>query len=142
MEVARECPYWSPVTKKPIAENYAEQLNAALSEYEAVGGVYGFVHRQENCPYYDQYQAYIRDETAIIMNSALWDIETFSGRKASVPIEIIDEGDAYLDNLCFHISVGKEKLDSIFKKYHDLIEDGFREDLVKEFNQLLEHYQG
>ncbi|MFP4559034.1 MAG: helicase C-terminal domain-containing protein [Archaeoglobaceae archaeon] len=142
LEVARECPYWSPVIRKPIAENYAQQLNAAMSEYEAVGGTYGFVHRKENCPYYDQYQGYVKGGAAVIMNSALWDIETFSGRKAAVPIEIIDEGDAYLDGLCFRISVGKEKLDGIFKKYQDMLEDDFREDLTKEFNRLLEDYQG
>ncbi len=140
--VARECPYWSPVTKKPIAENYAQQLDAAMSEYQAVDGPYGFVHRKENCPYYTQYQSYLKDEIAIIMNSALWDIETFSGRKASVPVEIIDEGDAYLDGLCFRISVGKEKLDKLFNKYQDLIEDEFRDDLIREFNRLLENYQG
>lgn len=142
LEIARECPYWSPITKKPIAENYADQLDAAMSEYEAVGGTYGFVHRKDNCPYYNQYQAYLKDEIAIIMNSALWDIETFSGRKSAVPVEIIDEGDAYLDGLCFRVNVGKEKLDKIFKKYQDMIEDDFREDLTKEFKRLMENYQG
>lgn len=140
--VARECPYWSPVTKKPIAENYANQLDAAMSEYQAIGGAYGFVQRKENCPYYQQYQAYLKERIAIIMNSALWDIETFSGRKASVPVEIIDEGDAYLDGLCFRISVGKEKLDKIFNKYRDMIEEEFRDDLIREFNRLVENYQG
>jgi len=140
--VARECPYWSPVTRKAIAENYAEQLDACISEYEAVGRSYGFVHRQENCPYYNQYQAYLKEGIAIVMDSALWDIETFSGRKVRVPVEIIDEGNAYLDSLCFRVSVSEERLKTIFKKYGDIIEDDFREDLLKEFNRIVESYAG
>jgi Rad3-related DNA helicase len=141
LEVAEECPYWSPIQRERIAEVYVSRLkNVKLSKYEAVDGIYGFVQRDEICPYYRQYLAYLKNEIAIVMNSAIWEIETFIGRKVKVPIEIIDEGDAYLDSLCFRISVSEKKLKRIFERYEIPLE--FKNKLLKDFRGVLGNYSG
>lgn len=140
--VASECPYWSPVTRAEYAERFAELLGAGLSKYEAVGGEYGFVHRKENCPFYNQYQAYLKDGVATVMNSALWNIETLSGRKARVPIEIIDEGDAYFDGLCLRVNVTEAMLKGIINKYKDFVKEDLKDELLEEFSSIVEGYKG
>jgi len=138
LDVARECPFWTPVVRLEIGKYYAEKLKTDFVPYTAVGGRFCFVFNEKTCPYFSQYLAYTRDNTAIIMNSAIWEIETFSGRKASVPIEIIDEGDAYLDSLCFRVTVSKRRLENILRKHREHLPSLLIKRIVNEFSNALE----
>ena len=136
-DVAKECPYWNPVVKLEIGKNYASKLGESYIPYNAVGGAYCYVSNQGECPFLSQYIAYTMDNVAIVMNSAIWELETFSKRKASVPIEIIDEGDAYLDSLCFRVSVSKKTLENIFKKHKKNLAKKLVEEIIYEFSKAL-----
>ena len=47
------------------------------------------------------------------MNSAKWEAETWLGRKPKVPVEIIDEGDEFLDGLTYRTSVTRRLFERI-----------------------------
>lgn len=64
------------------------------------------------CPYYEQFYSYARSD-AIVMNSAKWNLETQMGRKPQVDIEIMDEGDYWLDSLTTTIEIPRSSIDRI-----------------------------
>ena len=129
-EACFECKYWAPVYSEVLAEKIEEHLiNHEQYSYQSISGQKVFFCPDEPCDYYQQFDYYTRDG-AIIMNLAKWLAETWIGRKSSVPIEIIDEGDAFLDNLSFRTTISsrfftslrnKEKISE--QKYIDLLND-------------------
>jgi Rad3-related DNA helicase len=96
ISVAPSNPYWSPI----ISASYElKQLSdASMKKYRGLNNRdFIFYHRKRGCTYYDQYQSYI-DGDVIIFNSAKYKIETALDRKPATDVEIIDEGDEFLDN--------------------------------------------
>jgi len=131
-DAASECKYWSPIYSIDFASRtarrfYSKGIDVSILEYDSFYGKKGIVTRSEICPYYKQYLAYTEDSVALVMNSALWEIETFVGRKPKVLVEIIDEADAYLDSLCLQVRITRSTLKKYFKKYEDIVikEDPF-----------------
>lgn len=150
-EIARICPYWSPIHEEETIHTWGKALDREPIPYNAVGGRYAVIRRNhsedENCPYLRQFTSYVKRNVALVMNSAMWETETLAGRKPRVPIEIIDEGDAYLDGLCFQEQIARKGLETIFKKNKEVIEEAERvreadlklvDEIWDKFNQLIE----
>ena len=119
LEIASECPFFSPVIRINLEALYCKELECEFEtlHYEAVNNTFSILRRQEQvCPYYQQYREY-ESSDVILMNSAIWMLETLSlKRKPVKPIEIIDEGDAFLDSLSLKKSINFRLLDSIEEK--------------------------
>ena len=67
----------------------------------------------EVCPYYKQFYSYV-DSDVIVFNSSKWNLETLMGRKPKVHVEVIDEGDYWLDNQATTIELMRSTIDKIF----------------------------
>jgi Rad3-related DNA helicase len=65
------------------------------------------------CPYYKQFYSYVRSDV-IVFNSAKWNLETMMGRKPKVKVEVIDEGDYWLDSQATTIELARSTIDKIF----------------------------
>jgi len=99
MHVASICPYWSPIYPFKPPRKYLPKNK--IIAYESVEGVKYYLKAPIPCGYYKQFECYAEENIAIIFNLAKWEIETWMKRKPLVPIEIIDEGDEFLDQLTY-----------------------------------------
>jgi hypothetical protein len=121
LDVASACPYWSPVYHERLLQTVRKKLkNRTILPYEGIGGEHYYFMANEPCGYYAQFETYTRN-CAILMNNAKWETETWVKRKPAVPIEIIDEGDLFLDSLTYSISITETIFD-------DLIREGLIDD--------------
>ncbi len=95
-----------------------------IEYYDSVGqGEMGVFIRDEKdkngkpcadvCPYYKQFYSYVESDV-IVFNSAKWTLETKMGRKPKVQLEIIDEGDYWLDSQAKTIELMRSTIDRIF----------------------------
>jgi hypothetical protein len=64
------------------------------------------------CQYYKQFYAYTQAD-CIVMNDAKWEIETMIGRKPKVNIEIVDEGDYWLDHRSMSLEFSRFMIDKM-----------------------------
>lgn len=64
------------------------------------------------CEYHKQFYAYTQAD-CIVMNDAKWSIETNIGRKPKVNIEIVDEGDYWLDNRSISLEFSRFMIDKM-----------------------------
>ncbi len=95
--VAGACPYWSPIVSDEFAKNTS--LEAEKLGYDAIKKNRRYIlQRKPGCSYYNQFHAY-RDADAIIFNSKKYELENVMLRKPATKLEIIDEGDEFLDKL-------------------------------------------
>jgi hypothetical protein len=106
-----QCKYWSPVIP---AENPPPILEKTrkLFAYESIGGMKFYCESETPCPYYVQFRHFVTSG-AIIMNSAKWEAETWLQRKPRVHLEVIDEGDDFLDGLAYKTTFDLRTLQSI-----------------------------
>ena len=145
IDVAKECPYWSPIVPEKHKDVYMRNLKnvAHVYEYSSFGGKKYILMSHDPCPFYKQFKAYA-DEAVILMNSAIWEIETLNGRKPRVRIEVIDEADAWLDSLSFQRTISASTIQKLVEKYSNEDEAiaSNLENLLNEFTLLLEKYKG
>lgn len=89
--------------------------------YESVGqGLMGIFIRDEvdkhgnpcaeACPYYKQFYSYVKSDV-IVFNASKWNLETTMGRKPKVKLEVIDEGDYWLDSQSSTIELSRSTID-------------------------------
>ena len=103
--VASRCKYWSPIYSKDLSDKIVEYLpNHIPYNYTSLTGEKTFFYSPEPCDYYKQFMCYTHPG-AIIMNLAKWEMETWIGRKPLTSVEIIDEGDMFLDNLSYRNTI-------------------------------------
>jgi len=96
ISIAPSNPYWSPIVSADV--ELRSLKDAVWKRYKGLDDKeFIFYHRKRGCSYYDQYQAYL-DADVLIFNSAKYKIECMLNRKPSTEIEIIDEGDEFLDS--------------------------------------------
>jgi len=113
--IASDCPYWSPVYSF-IPDTIGKWLpEHNRFRYDSITGERSYYRAPDPCEYFDQFY-YFTKECAMIMNLAKWEIETWIGRKARVPIEIIDEGDDFLDSLKYKVVISKRYFESISRE--------------------------
>lgn len=95
-----------------------------IEYYESVGqGPMGIFIRDEKdkdgklcpdvCPYYKQFYSYIESDV-IVFNSAKWKLETMMERKPKVNVEIIDEGDYWIDSQATTVELMRSTIDKVF----------------------------
>jgi len=143
IDVAKECPYWMPIVPEKHAQLYKHILNDVnyTYEYESVSGKRKIFVRDEPCSFYCQFLSYAGNNV-ILMNSAIWELETLNGRKPRVNIEVIDEADGWLDSLSFQRSISVRTIQKLIDYYK---EDSYVADnldaLLNEFTLLLEKYK-
>ncbi len=95
--VACACPKWSPIVSKEFAENTG--IDSDKIYYNAIkSDVKCILKREHGCSYYNQFEAY-KNADVIIFNSRKYELENLMERKPATDIEIIDEGDEFLDKL-------------------------------------------
>jgi len=143
IDVARICPYWSPIVDAAYLQTYTEELDDIQTKlaYNTVSGKRYIVVRKM-CPYYRQFLSYY-ENNIILMNSAIWEIETLTGRKPRTEIEVIDEADAWLDSLTFERQIATKTIQRLIDQYAD-DDDVSKEldELLVTFTNLLAQYDG
>ncbi len=94
--VASICPYWSPVLpEKYDLKNFEESKK---KKYEGLDGNHFMVYKgKPGCKYYEQFSSFV-DSDVIVFNSLKYKLETILNRKPLTEVEIIDEGDEFLDS--------------------------------------------
>ena len=98
-----------------LKEYWLSLNDAKKIRYRGVGGKeYVFYHRKSGCSYYDQYLSY-RDADVVIFNSMKYKIELAIGRKPETDVEIIDEGDEFLDKLAEQEEINLNRLEVSLK---------------------------
>lgn len=129
--LASQCPDWSPVYKKEIADGLAEKVfmhdEAAQDQafqadieqgagYDAIFNEHVYVPRGNPCPYFAQYD-YYQSADALVMNQAKWQAETALGRKPRLDVEVFDEADHFLDSLGQTVEVGLKEIDIVLRAF-------------------------
>ncbi len=112
MSIAPANPYWSPILPKDFEANLKDAKKIAYKGCD--GRDYVFYHRKSGCSYYDQYLAYTKADV-IIFNSAKYRSELSLGRKPLTEVDIIDEGDEFLDSLFDQEEINLTRLASSLK---------------------------
>ena len=133
LSIAPSNPYWSPILPADIE---LKQLNdATFKRYKGLNGKeFIFYHRKRGCSYFDQYQAYLSADV-LIFNSAKYKIECSLDRKPLTEIEIIDEGDEFLDSFSTQKELNLTRLGNSLKT---IIPDfGETEDIMDEIQELI-----
>ena len=105
--------------------------------YESISGPKVYYRAEDPCSYYAQFLPFT-NPGAIIMNSAKWEAETWLGRKPSVPVEIIDEGDEYLDGLTYRTSVTRLLFGRIRRER--LVDNFTLESMIEYFEEIIDRH--
>ncbi len=130
MAVAPACPYWCPILPESLKVN----IEAKNYPYESISGNHIYYKRKPGCSYYEQFESYINSDV-IIFNSQNYVLETHIGRKPKTEIEIIDEGDEFLDSFSIEGSINLKRLQSESKFLYSNEED--KRKLIDSLNQVL-----
>ncbi len=108
-----------------LLDKIKEKIKCSNIEYyDSVGqGEMGVFIRDEKdkngkpcadvCPYYKQFYSYVESDV-IVFNSSKWALETKMGRKPKVKVEIVDEGDYWLDGQAKTIELLRSSIDRVF----------------------------
>jgi Rad3-related DNA helicase len=104
--IAPANPYWSPILPVEVNINFAD---ARKKKYLGLSGKeFVFHHRKPGCSYYDQYEAYIKSDV-LIFNAAKYKIESAIDRKPYTEVDIVDEGDEFLDSFSAQYTLNLSK---------------------------------
>jgi len=112
MSIAPANPYWGPILPKNFEANLKDAKKITYKGCD--GREYIFYHRKSGCSYYDQHLAYTKADV-IIFNSAKYRSELSLGRKPLTEVDIIDEGDEFLDSLFDQEEINLTRLSSSLK---------------------------
>ncbi len=113
--VAAACPYWSPI----VPEDYHAGLEGQRITYQAINNQkLAIIQRQYGCTYYNQFHAY-KNADVLIFNSKKYELENLMNRKPATQLEIIDEGDEFLDDMGTEKKINLNHLGSRIKKAID-----------------------
>jgi len=146
IDIARRCEYWTPNVSSLYLETYEKELKdiVKIVSYEAVSGTRHIIMRNGGlCPYYAQFLAYAHN-VIIMMNSAIWEVETLSGRKPKVAIEVIDEADAWLDSLSMERVLSVHTIERLIERYADTDEVLAKklDEMLVDLTNLISKYDG
>ena len=136
-EAVKVCPYYTP----PVRETTLSQIRRyvpsekieIVAEWETIDGdkVYLISRDGRICPYYRQFMHYA-DSNVIVLNYAMWFVDTLRGRRVKADLDIVDE------------------FDHVFKSYHpqatldqevlSVIESAIEESMDKELKKCLKEF--
>jgi len=112
--VAGACPYWSPIVSEEFAQHTS--IDCEKLGYDAIKKNRKYIlQRKPGCGYYNQFHAY-RDADVIIFNSKKYELENLMFRKPATKLEVIDEGDEFLDKLSNERKINLQHLASRIKR--------------------------
>lgn len=143
--IASVCPYWSPV----LLEKY--NLGKGFEDYKKrsywglKGNKFVVYQGKPGCSFYEQFNSYF-DSDVIVFNSLKYILESALNRKPLTEVEIIDEGDDFLDKFSNQRSINldwlqtslikignfDDKILRIFKELQDLIKQIKKDEQVAE----------
>jgi len=133
ISIAPSNPHWSPIYSSDYV--LSQLSDAKKKNYRGVSGKeYIFYHRKPGCSYYDQFQAYINADI-LVFNSPKYLIEMAFGRKPESALDIIDEADAFLDNLSKQETLDLSNLYSSLNYIYP--ESRFDEDNLQKIKELI-----
>jgi len=143
--IAGVCPYWSPVLleKYSLGKGFEDYKKR---KYQGLDGNNFVVYQgKPGCGFYEQFNSYF-DSDVIVFNSLKYILESALNRKPSTEVEIIDEGDEFLDRFSSQRSINldwlqnslikignfDDKILKIFKDLHEMIKELKQDEQVKE----------
>ncbi len=119
--VAPACPYWSPIIQTDyISEGSLSSMLPDATAFHYIGlrnKKFSLLKREPGCTYYEQFQSYLNADV-IIFNSKKYEFENLIDRKPRTDVEIIDEGDEFLDSLSNEKKINLHFLNTRAKKIH------------------------
>ncbi len=121
IDVASKCPHWCPIVDSALLGTYKRELDDIRTIYSygtVVGNRHIILREEQPCGFYKQFFAYASN-CIIMMNSAIWEVETMSGRKPYTSIEVIDEADAWLDSLSMERALSVNTINRLIDRYSD-----------------------
>jgi len=108
MSVAPICPYWCPIVSDEYEIRRFQDIRKI--KYKGLNNKsYIIYQRRKGCPYYDQYESYA-DSDVILFNSSKYKLENLMDRKPLTELEIIDEGDEFLDSFANQEQINLNRL--------------------------------
>ena len=132
--IASANPYWAPII--PSSFELKSLTDAKKKRYKGCNGEnYIFYHRKKGCSYYDQYLSYIYSDV-IIFNSAKYRAELSIGRKPLTEVDIIDEGDEFLDSFFQQDELNLTRILFTLKNFHS--EDQKIKNALEKMTKLIE----
>jgi len=140
-QAASECQKWAPVySPLHISPEVEDSLSHCVQlGYKSVRGMKIFFCPDDPCKYYKQFLHYTKNG-AIIMNLAKWTAETWIGRKPNVPVEVIDEGDTFLDSLSYKTTIG-ERFFTRLKNKQEVTNEKFLY-ILESFGKCIQNNRG
>ncbi len=134
--VAGACPYWSPIVSEEFA--FKTTLDGKRLPYTAIkNNKMCLVQRKSGCSYYGQFHAY-RDADVIIFNSKKYELENLMLRKPATKLEIIDEGDEFLDHLSNEHKINLHYLAARLKRVMDYEHNVDIKEVLQEIHMLVQ----
>lgn len=121
VDVAKVCPHWCPIVDDDLLDIYLDELHDVkdVLSYDSVRGKKHIIIRSKGpCPFYSQFISYARNHV-ILMNSSMWEKETFLRRKPRTALEVVDEGDAWLDSLTMDRVVNVKVVQRLMDEYSE-----------------------
>lgn len=106
--VASICPYWSPV----LPEKYDLKCFADSKKetYEGLDKNNFVIYQgKPGCKFYEQFKSFTNSDV-IVFNSLKYKLETVLNRKPKTEVEIIDEGDEFLDSFSNQHNLNLDKM--------------------------------
>ncbi|MDO8556746.1 MAG: helicase C-terminal domain-containing protein [Nanoarchaeota archaeon] len=134
MAVAGACQYWTPILPTEIAEKIT--IKGTRINYEAVSDKnLTIIQRKPGCSYYQQFQAY-KNADVIIFNSKKYELENLMNRKPKTELEIIDEGDEFLDHLSTEKKININHLLGRIKRTQEHAKDADEKEVLQDLYNL------
>ena len=120
--VASVCPYWSPVLPEKYDLGKVFE-NVKKREYMGLENTKFIIYkRKPGCKFYEQFDSFI-DSDAIVFNSLKYKLESALNRKPLTEVEIIDEGDEFLDSFSNQRHINLDRLQNSLIQLTDNKED-------------------
>jgi len=133
--VASVCPYWSPVL--PDKYDLKNFEDSKKKKYDGLQESKFVIYKgKSGCKYYEQFSSFV-DSDVIVFNSLKYKLETMLNRKPLTEVEIIDEGDEFLDSFSNQQTLNLGKLQ--FALAQIITEDEGIMQKIIELQKIIEH---
>jgi Rad3-related DNA helicase len=133
--VASICPYWSPVLPERYELKYFE--DSRKRKYQGLNNTTFLIYEgHPGCKFYEQFKAFIEADV-IVFNSLKYKLETILNRKPQTEVEIIDEGDEFLDSFSNQQTLSLDKLH--FSLLQIMSNDSVVKNNVEEMQKIINH---
>lgn len=131
--IANVCPYWSPVL--PDKYEIKSLQNRNKREYLGLKNTrFIFYPGKSGCSFYEQFNSFI-DSDVVVFNSLKYLLESALDRKPATEIEIIDEGDEFLDRFSNQRTINLDRIQNSLIHIFDV--ERKTEKILEELNEII-----